>query len=69
MTSPKLRLAKGAEPSTALDRAMGDRLSTVRARGGSPRTEHFYAAILWQVLLPWATAEDITKPRILEPED
>jgi integrase/recombinase XerD len=66
MPAPKLRLAKSQKSETALEHAMGDYLSTVRARGGSPRTEQYYAAILWRVLLPWAAGEGITKPEQLD---
>ena len=65
MTLTKLRLAKGAKTESELEQAMGDYMTAVRARGGSPRTEHLYAAILWRVLLPWAVGEGITKPEQL----
>jgi hypothetical protein len=47
--TPRLRLAKSPNTETQLEHVMGDYLSAVRTRGGSPRTEQYYAAILWRV--------------------
>jgi integrase/recombinase XerD len=66
MPTPRLRLAKSPKTETPLEHVMGDYLSAVRTRGGSPRTEQYYAAILWRVLLPWATTEGITNPEQLD---
>ncbi|HXC75764.1 MAG TPA: tyrosine-type recombinase/integrase [Candidatus Acidoferrum sp.] len=66
MPATKLRLAKSPKSESPLERAMGDYLSAVRARGGSPRTEQYYSAILWRVLLPWAASEGISKPEQLD---
>src|SRR5260370_3326581 len=66
MSATKLRLDKSPKNEPALERAMGDYQSAVRARGGSPRTEQYYAAILWRVLLPWTAQAGITKPEQLD---
>src|SRR5260370_25294153 len=66
MSATKLRLAKSPKTETALERAMGDYLSAVRARGGSPRTEQYYPPILWRGLLPWTAPAGITQPEPLD---
>src|SRR5260370_39882729 len=67
MPATKLRLAKSPKTETALERAMGDYLSAVRARGGSPRTEQYYAAILWRVLPPLTAPARRPKPGPVDP--
>src|SRR5260370_41894435 len=66
MSATKLRLAKSPKTETALERAMGDYLSAVRARGGSPRTAQDYAAILGRVPPPWAAQAGLTQPEALD---
>jgi integrase/recombinase XerC len=47
--------------ATGIEAAVGDYLVSVRARGGSPRTEDFYSNTLRQVLLPWCQRVEVSE--------
>ncbi|MDQ6772097.1 MAG: hypothetical protein M3024_03780, partial [Candidatus Dormibacteraeota bacterium] len=63
--TPKLSLVGSGKPNP-LETAAGDYLASVRARGGSPRTEEYYDAVLTRVLLPWCRDEGVSDPAQLD---
>lgn len=59
-------LAVVLPPITGLERAVDDFMASVRAKGGSARTEEYYEAVLSKVFLRWCRGAGITEPEQLD---
>ncbi len=58
MPRRRLEVVPG-QAAGGLERAVGEYLDSVRARGGSARTDDYYTAVLTRVLLPWCEREGV----------